>query len=63
MRRVNKLSKIWHWPFQRINSNGAIEFSCQHGVGHGGIHGCDGCCKDLDYAARVEELKRKPKEK
>ncbi len=34
---------IWHWPFLGINSNGAKEYACQHGVGHGGIHGCDGC--------------------
>ena len=20
------------------------ELACEHGVGHGGVHGCDGCC-------------------
>lgn len=34
----------WHWPFQRINFGGDREYSCPHGIGHGGIHGCDGCC-------------------
>ncbi len=29
----------WHWPY-----HGRGELSCPHGVGHGGFHGCDGCC-------------------
>lgn len=45
--------KFWHWPFKRINFNGAKEYSCRHGVGHGGIHGCDGCCtKDPNFPPR-----------
>lgn len=39
------VDKPWHWPFLRINSNGAREYQCPHGVGHGGIHCCDGCCQ------------------
>lgn len=27
--------------------HGRREVFCPHGVGHGGIHGCDGCCKRL----------------
>ena len=41
--------KAWHWPFLRVNSNGAKEYACPHGVGHGGIHGCDGCCSDMAF--------------
>lgn len=25
------------------------ELMCPHGVGHGGIHGCDGCCADRSF--------------
>lgn len=25
------------------------ELMCEHGVGHGGMHGCDGCCKDPSF--------------
>lgn len=49
----------WHWPFQRINSNGKKEFSCPHGIGHGGIHGCDGCCRHKSFK---RELKNKIKQ-
>ena len=52
--------EVWEWPLLRTNSGGDIEFMCPHGVGHGGTHGCDGCCKELDYEKRLEELKRKP---
>lgn len=34
----------WDWPFQRNNFGGVKEYACPHGIGHGGIHGCDGCC-------------------
>lgn len=44
-----KKEKTWHWPYQRTNSNGAKEYACRHGVGHGGIHGCDGCCQDESF--------------
>ena len=38
-----------------VRLNGTIEWVCEHGVGHpiywevegGGIHGCDGCCKNI----------------
>lgn len=42
----------WSWPFLRVNSNGAKEYACPHGVGHGGIHGCDGCCAAPSYPKR-----------
>lgn len=42
----------WHWPYQRINSGGAREYECPHGIGHGGVHGCDGCCSHESYRSR-----------
>ena len=39
----------WDWPDAGINSNGALEHFCPHGVGHGGIHGCDGCCQHESF--------------
>lgn len=42
----------WNWPYLRTNSNGAKEYMCPHGVGHGGIHGCDGCCAHPSYKRR-----------
>lgn len=41
--------KKWHWPFLRFNFGGAKEYACPHGIGHGGTHGCDGCCTDQDF--------------
>lgn len=41
--------KPWHWSFQRVNFGGTKEYACRHGVGHGGIHGCDGCCSDPSF--------------
>jgi hypothetical protein len=45
----------WGWPFDRINSGGDIEYACEHGVGHGGMHGCDGCCRktNLDVFKQI----------
>lgn len=37
------------WAYLRTNSNGAKEYSCVHGQGHGGVHGCDGCCGAPDF--------------
>lgn len=51
-----KKNKKWHWPFLRINSNGAKEYACEHGVGHGGIHGCDGCCKDKNFPQEKPQI-------
>lgn len=39
----------WHWPFLRVNFGGAKEYACPHGVGHGGLHGCDGCCRHRSF--------------
>lgn len=41
--------KYWHWPKGRVNHGGSQEYLCQHGVGHGGVHGCDGCCSDPSF--------------
>ena len=59
---VYEIEKPWHWPFQRINSNGAREYACRHGIGHGGLHGCDGCCGSeeaklaIHYQTKPEEF-------
>lgn len=50
--------KDWHWPYQRINSSGTKEYSCPHGVGHGGIHGCDGCCRHPSFRKKTRKEKR-----
>lgn len=47
--KKKKTIKKWHWPFLRVNSGGVREYACRHKVGHGGIHGCDGCCATPDY--------------
>ena len=31
-------------PVKVTRPDGRIEYVCEHGVGHGNIHGCDGCC-------------------
>lgn len=49
------LLKNWHWPFLRTNFNGDKEYECPHGVGHGGIHGCDGCCSHDSYAIALKK--------
>lgn len=49
----------WHWPYQRINSGGDKEYACPHGAGHGGIHGCDGCCSHPSYLRRSRAKKKK----
>ena len=36
--------KDWQWP-----DYGRGELTCPHGVGHGGIHGCDGCCSHPSF--------------
>lgn len=39
-----KNKKLWSYPY-----NGRGELACAHGVGHGGIHGCDGCCQTKEF--------------
>lgn len=36
--------KNWEWPY-----SGRGELSCPHNIGHGGIHGCDGCCSHKSF--------------
>lgn len=45
----NQILDNWKWPFLRINSYGSNELMCPHGVGHGGTHGCDGCCTNKSF--------------
>ena len=50
---VEKVSfKNWKWPYLRINFNGDKEYACPHGIGHGGFHGCDGCCRHISFRKR-----------
>lgn len=56
-----QVEKPWAWPFQRINSNGAREYACSHGIGHGGLHGCDGCCQSEEAKLAIH-YQSKPKE-
>jgi len=39
------MSKTW----KRYPRHDKKELMCEHGVGHGGIHGCDGCCADPSF--------------
>jgi hypothetical protein len=41
----------WHWPKGRKG-----ERDCPHGVGHGGIHGCDGCCAHPSFEKRSKKM-------
>jgi hypothetical protein len=50
--------KNWKWPFQRINFGGSTEYACPHGIGHGGVHGCDGCCDHPSYKKEVQNARR-----
>ena len=54
---IEMISKLYNKPaieFRR-RVDGRIEWVCEHGVGHtvwwpkhlDGVHGCDGCCKEL----------------
>jgi hypothetical protein len=49
--------KDWKWPYLRINSGGDKEYSCPHGVGHGGTHLCCGCCSHPSYKKAVKTSK------
>lgn len=41
-----KPMKVSDWKrYPRIKK----ELLCPHGIGHGGIHGCDGCCDDPSF--------------
>lgn len=45
--------KGWKWPY-----GGRGELTCPHGVGHGGTHGCDGCCSHPSFKkAKIKKLK------
>lgn len=55
MKKKSK-NKPWHWPYLRINSSGAKEYACPHGIGHGGLHGCDGCCQDKNFPGKYHEV-------
>lgn len=34
--------------YRDMHGAGFVEAICEHGIGHHkGVHGCDGCCKDM----------------
>ena len=43
-------TKNWHWPICNRH-DGKIEWACRHGIGHGEVHGCDGCCSDPNFSS------------
>lgn len=55
---MNKPKKVnfegWKWPYLRRNFGGSIELECPHGVGHGGVHGCCGCCRHESYTKALK---------
>lgn len=53
----------WDWPYLRTNFNGAKEYMCPHGTGHGGIHGYDGCCSHKSYERKLKKEKRNAKKR
>ena len=55
---MSDVLKNWKWPYLRINSGGSKEYECPHGVGHGGLHGCDGCCLHKSYEKAVRREKK-----
>lgn len=48
--------KNWKWPHYRRHDS-KVEWACPHGVGHGGIHGCDGCCSHESFRNRTAKVK------
>lgn len=48
----------WYWPVLRINLGGDIELKCPHEVGHGGIHGCDGCCSHPSFKKAMKRERK-----
>ena len=54
----------WAIGYSPRGEDGHPEYECIHGVGHGGVHTCDGCCSTpeeharamREYNARVEPL-------
>lgn len=58
---LEKVSKLIKKPINELQyrEDGRIEWVCSHGIGHtvynpfsnskyGFVHGCDGCCNDID---------------
>lgn len=44
--KIQTLLRQWK---KYARGDGKEELLCKHGVGHGGIHGCDGCCNDPSF--------------
>lgn len=49
MSKQKKDKKVKSWTRHFRDDKGTWEDICPHGVGHeNGVHGCDGCCKELN---------------
>ncbi len=59
--KLDDVLKDWPWPYLRNNLGGTAEYECPHGIGHGGIHGCDGCCHHESFERITSENKRRLK--
>lgn len=44
----------WPWP-RYARYDGKVEYRCPHEIGHGGVHGCDGCCADPRFPGRTDD--------
>ena len=46
----NLQKKVKRWlPVWKKAKRSKPELDCQHGIGHGGVHGCDGCCSHESF--------------
>ena len=60
---LKKELDTWLWPFLRTNIGGAREYMCPHGVGHGGVHCCDGCCSHPSFKQKLKRVNLSKKKK
>lgn len=57
--KLDEILNSWNWPYLRTNFSGSKEYKCPHGIGHGGIHGCDFCCSHKSFLKAVQNEKSK----
>lgn len=47
------------WTREYRSDKGTLEDVCPHGIGHHGVHGCDGCCKAFDRPVYTADRAKK----
>lgn len=57
---MNKVEKRWN-PVWKVAKRPKKELDCVHGVGHGYVHGCDGCCSHESFKIAWRDLFKKEK--